>query len=72
MIEVKKREGESMNSLLYRFSKRMKQTGIMKEVKGRRFAQRKVNRGKRLAAALYRSQKDRELARARKYGFNKE
>lgn len=68
-IETKKREGETQNSLIYRFSKRVKQSGLMKEVKKRRFKGRPENKRKRRLAALYHIQKVDEFARQRKLGF---
>ena len=54
MLEIRKKEGESTGSFLYRFGKRVKQSGILKEVKKRRFKGRAVNRRKVRLAALYR------------------
>ncbi|MBI4034065.1 MAG: 30S ribosomal protein S21 [Candidatus Brennerbacteria bacterium] len=68
VIEVKKRENENLGSLLFRFQKRVKQSGIMREARNRRFHKRSVNRIKRRASALHRVKKERELARERKYG----
>lgn len=69
MLEVRKKEGESMSSFLYRFSKRVKQSGILKEVKKKRFKSRAVNRRKVRLSAIYRLEKSKELAEQRKYGF---
>lgn len=71
MISVFKREGENSNSLVFRFGKRIKQSGILKEVRSRRFRKRQMNRRKRLAGALYRASKEEEFKTARKYGFEK-
>ena len=67
-IEIKKREGESVSSMLYRFKKRVKQSGILKEAKKRRFYGRSENRVARRRSALYRTARRTEIARARKYG----
>ena len=69
MLEIKKKEGESTGSFLYRFSKRMKQSGILREVKKKRFKSRAVNRRKVRLSAIYRLEKNKELAEQRKYGF---
>ncbi len=69
MLEIRKKEGESVGSFLYRFGKRVKQSGILKEVKKRRFKGRVVNRRKVRLAALYRKDKQAEIARLKKYGF---
>jgi ribosomal protein S21 len=68
-IEIKKREGESANALIYRFGKRVKQSGLTKEVKKRRFQGRAANKRKRRLSALYRMKKMETLARERKLGY---
>ena len=67
-IEVNKKEGENVGSFLYRFNKRIKQSGILKEARKRRFKQREENRGKRRKAALYRKGKEVEMERKKKLG----
>lgn len=67
-IEVRKKEGENINTLIYRFNKRIKQSGILKEAKKRRFRLRNVNRIKKRQSALYRVKKERELKRLKKTG----
>ena len=69
MIEVKKKEGESGSALLFRFSKKVRQSGIMKEVRKRRFRARPVNRRKIRLAAQHRSAKKSETARLKKLGL---
>jgi ribosomal protein S21 len=69
MIEVRKRKGESVNSLVYRFSKRVQQSGILKEAKKRRYKTRNVNKRKKRLAALYRINKEKEIKRLAKLGF---
>ena len=36
-IDAKKKEGESATSLMYRFSKKVQRSGVVREVKKRRF-----------------------------------
>ena len=68
-IEVKRREGETINSVLFRFNKRVQHSGIVKEARKRQFAKRRANRRRVRLAALYRiSQQDR-LNRAKKLGY---
>lgn len=67
-IKVRKREGESVNALLYRFNKRVQQSGLVREVRKRQFRKRAVNRQKRKQSALYRRGKQETIARERKYG----
>jgi len=69
MIEVKKKEGESANTLLFRFSKRIKRSGVLKEANKRRFYKRSVNKRKRRLSALHREDKRQELERMRKLGL---
>jgi hypothetical protein len=69
MIETRKKEGESSNSLLFRFSKKVRQSGVMAEVRKRRFKGRAVNRVKRRLAAIHRSEKNKERARLKKLGL---
>jgi len=67
-MEIRKREKESVPSLLYRFNLRVKQSGILREVKKRRFHQRTTNCRRQRLAALYRETKKKEIAKSRKLG----
>jgi len=68
-IEVKKKEGENLNSFLYRFNKKIQQSGLVKEVRRHQFKKRALNKTKRRLAALYCLQKKEELSRLKKYGY---
>ena len=68
-IEIKRREGETINSVMYRFNKRVQQSGVFKEARKRQFTKRGANRGRRKLAALYRLDKQDKLSRSRKYGY---
>lgn len=68
MIEVKRKEGESVGAFLHRFSTKMKQSGILLEAKKRRYRKRAVNRHARKVSAIYRSKKKAEFIKARKTG----
>lgn len=68
-IKVRRREGESVNALLYRFNKRVQQSGLVREVRRRQFRKRAENRRKRRDAALYRKEREVWLAQARKLGL---
>lgn len=68
-IEIKRKEGESIGSFLYRFSKRVQQSGVVREVKRRQFRRRRGNRSQRRTTALYRLKRRGEIARARKLGY---
>lgn len=67
-MELRKKEGENLTGLLYRFNKKMQHSGILKEAKKRRFYKRVINRNKIKAAAFYRSERMKEIQKARKTG----
>ena len=67
-IEVKRKEGESAGTLIYRFTKRVQQSGVLREAKRRRFTHRPANKLKRKRSALHRETKRKELERAKKLG----
>lgn len=68
MIEIKRKEGESANSFIYRFTKKIQQAGILKEAKNRRFYKRPSNKTGKRASAAYRAAKQKEMERQRKLG----
>ncbi|PIR44278.1 30S ribosomal protein S21 [Candidatus Wolfebacteria bacterium CG10_big_fil_rev_8_21_14_0_10_31_9] len=68
-IEVKRKEGESASAFLYRFTKKMQQSGVLKESKKRRHAKRAVNKNKRRKMALYREDKKIETEKKKKLGL---
>lgn len=68
MIEVKKREGEQPSALMFRFTRKVKRSGVLKEVNSRRFRDRAVSRVKRRLSAIYKSDKKQELLRAKQLG----
>lgn len=68
MLEARRRDGESAASLVSRFTKRVKQSGILKEVRSRRFKARPINRNKRRVYALKREEKKQEFEALRKLG----
>jgi len=68
MIEIKKKEGESSNAFLYRFTKKIQQSGIIKEAKKKRFSSRKENKRAIKDSAIYRSEKKIALEQQRKLG----
>lgn len=68
-MQVKKHEGESASSLVYRFTKKVQQSGILREAKKRRFYHRAPNKCAKKLSALYRYQKKLDLDRAKKMGI---
>lgn len=69
MIEVRKKEGESTSALHFRFSKKIKRSGIMKELKKRRFHDRPVSRRSRRISAGHRDTRRKEVERLKKLGL---
>lgn len=67
-VGVRKRDGEPANTLAYRFSRRVQQSGVLRESKKRRFHHRTVNKNKRRKTALRREQKRIEVEQAKKLG----
>ncbi|MBN2197992.1 30S ribosomal protein S21 [Candidatus Wolfebacteria bacterium] len=67
-MEVKRREGESISAFLYRFSKKIQQSGILREAKKRRFRDRPVSKLKKRQSALHREKRKKEVEKAKKMG----
>jgi len=67
-VKVNKRDGESGTALVYRFSKKVQRSGILRESRSRRFHDRKVNKNKRRRSALHREKKSAEIVKAKKMG----
>ena len=68
-MEVRKRENETVNSLIFRFTRRSQQTGLIREARRRRFRKRSQSRLSRKLSALHRIAKKKELERAKKLGI---
>jgi len=68
-IESKKREGDSPNNLLFAFTKKVKRSGILREVRARKFRTRPVSRIKRRASAIHREAKRVDVERQKKLGL---
>ncbi len=68
-VEVKKRGGESTSTLLYRFSKKIRQSGVVKEFRKRKFHERTGGKLQRRVSALHREKKKAEVVRMRKLGL---
>ena len=67
-MQIKRKENESINSFLRRFSKRIYQSGILKEVKKKKFKRRKPSLRARKISALYKVKKQKEMSKAQKMG----
>ena len=68
-IEVRKKEGEQGNTLLYSFTRRVKRSGILRETRARRFRDRPTSRRKRKLSAIHRALKRGEMERQKKLGL---
>jgi len=68
-IEARKREGEQGAALLYTFTRKVKRSGILKEVRKRKFYVKPVNRMKRRVSAIHREEKKADVERQKKLGL---
>lgn len=68
-IEVRKKEGESVQSLIFRFTKKIKQSGILTEARKRQFRERPQSKLKKRLSAIYRFNKQKEFEKKRKLGL---
>jgi ribosomal protein S21 len=68
-IEARKKEGESGQSLLYNLTRKVKRSGIVKEVRHRKFHTRVISRIKRRSSAIHREEKKADVERQKKLGL---
>ena len=68
VIEIKKGQNESSASIMRRFSRRVREAGIVKEVKDRRYNSRVPSEYVTKKNALKRLEKRTEYARLKKLG----
>lgn len=68
-IEARKREGEQGAALLYNFTRKVKRSGILKEVRRRKFYVKPASRIKRRASAIHREEKKADVERQKKLGL---
>lgn len=68
-IEARKKEGESGQSLLYSFTRKVKRSGIVKEIRKRKFHDRPTSRVKRRLSAIHREEKKADVERQKKLGL---
>lgn len=69
MLELKRKQGESISAFLHRFSTKVKQSGILMESKKRRYKKRPVSKAKKKRSAIHRAMKQKEFEEAKKKGF---
>jgi ribosomal protein S21 len=67
-IDFKRKDGEQVNSLVHRFTKKVIRSGILREARKQRFHERAINRNKRRASALHREKKRLEIEESRRMG----
>ncbi len=67
-MQLKRKQGESISAFLYRFSKKIQQSGILREAKKRKYRSRPVSKNQRRLLAIYRSKKQKEMEKAKKMG----
>ncbi len=70
-LEVEKKERETTQSLIRRFSKAIKRSGILKEARKRRFFRRPLSDASKKNAALRKLRAGEEYERKEKLGLNK-
>lgn len=63
---VKRKENESTGSFIYRFTKKVQQSGVLIEARKRRFRNRPKSRLKMKEAALYREARKLEVVKENK------
>lgn len=68
MIQVKRKEKETAESLIRRFSRRVQQSGVLKQVRKLRFRVEEKSRDKRRSEALYKVKIRKEITRLKKLG----
>jgi ribosomal protein S21 len=67
-VIVRRKEGEQASSLVYRFTKKVRQSGVLLEAKKRRFSDRQPNRNKRRLSAIHRVGKSEEMGKTKRLG----
>ncbi|MBP5994008.1 MAG: hypothetical protein KA731_03840 [Candidatus Moranbacteria bacterium] len=68
MIQVKRKERETAESLIRRFSRRVQQSGVLRRVRKLRFRQEEKSKDVRRDEALYKVKIRKEIDRLKKMG----
>lgn len=68
MIQVNRKEKETSESLIRRFSRRVQQSGVLKRVRKLRYREEEQSRPKRREEALYKVKIRKEISRLKKLG----
>lgn len=72
VIEIKKQEKETLANLLRRFAKRVKESGVLTQVRARQFKQRATSKKTKKELALRRLKSQKKLEWLRKLGKAKQ
>ncbi len=73
MIQIKRKERETAEGLIRRFSRRVQQSGVLQKARKGRFKQEEKSKDKRRNEALYKVKIRKEIDRLKKFGkFNEE
>jgi len=67
-LEIKKQQRETSQALIYRFTKRLQQSGILLRARRTRFRQRSKSRQMKKRAALRREETKKEYEKLKKLG----
>lgn len=68
MVYIKKKERESDDGLIRRFSRKMQQTGILRHVRATRFHRRPVGKETLRSTAMYKGRMSTGVERLKKMG----
>jgi ribosomal protein S21 len=68
-IEIKKKDGDNPNTLFFNFTKKVKRSGILREMRKRKYHARPISRIKRRLSAIHRDEKKKELDKMKKLGL---
>ena len=70
-LEVRKKEKESSQSLIRRFTKAVQKSGILVQTRARKFRERKLSKEKKKRAALRREELKKYYQKLKKLGESK-
>ncbi len=68
MIEVKKKDKESSESLIRRFNRRIQQSGVLVQARKSRFKEEKKTKREKIAGALYKEKVRKVINKLKKMG----
>ncbi len=68
MVTMVRKERESTESLIRRFTRKIVQTGMLREVRSKRFSTKKKSREQMRAEAIYKAKMQRAVDRLKKMG----